>query len=787
MTRNSVKGYNKAMPSNTASPPRAFWRVLAAILLFAVAACSYPASAQLLPVPRVVGGTRLLTLDDIYGAHAIDLEESLPTIAGWMPDGARYILYDDNGKGEMQLLTVAVKDGKRAPLYDGPKMQAAFAAALGDQSGAAHDLAYRENYVVNKAFTKGVARYRNDLYLVRFADSSVTRLTNSPKEAKSEVGFSPDGSRVAFVREGTGLSVVAADEHAAADKPTEVALTHPEPGLQDGKLDWVYEEEVYDRTRGGHPGYVWSDDSRRVAFLRLDETPVRPYTIPNELSRTPEAETQKYPIAGDPNPIATVGIVDADGQAPPRFVDLKQYPAEDRLIVRLGWSPDSRRIVYEVQNRTQKFLDLNAADGATGQNPATLIHDTTAAWVDVIGLPVWLRDGGFLWLSDHSGHRQMYRCDANGGNLRATFPAGTATDIRTIYGVDAANRFAYVSTGLTPGVDGDAVCRVALDAPSPAEPVRLSLPGGTHHPHFDSTFHAYLDTWSDRATPPRIELYAADTGAQIALVAQDPGPQRAVAPFRRSVPERLTVRARDGFGLHALMIRPPDFDPTRHYPVFCPIYGGPELPNVTDGWMGQDELFYQLLAQQGYVVFLCDNRSANGSPADAWPILKRLGEPELRDIEDGVTFLKSQPWVDTSRIGISGWSYGGFMADYALTHSHSFKIGISGAGVSDWRLYDTIYTERYMDTPQASPDAYRATSPTAAAADCKGRLLLIHGMMDDNVHLTNTVELTYALERAEIPFDLMLYPGPASRHDIGDRRLNRHLQSVIYDFIKKNL
>src|SRR5262249_33663722 len=229
-----------------------------------------------------------------------------------------------------------------------------------------------------------------------------------------------------------------------------------------------------------------------------------------------------------------------------------------------------------------------------------------------------------------------------------------------------------------------------------------------------------------------------------------------------------------------------NFDPSKKYPVMSFTYSGPQTPQVRNAWGGVTFMWYQMLAQKGYIIWVCDNRTASAKGAQsAYPIYKNFGESELRDLEDGLNYLKSLPYVDGTRIGLSGWSFGGFMTSYALTHSKSFKIGIAGGSVTDWRLYDTIYTERYMNTPQNNPEGYRKSSVVAAARDLSGKLLLVHGMIDDNVHMQNTIQFAYELQKAGKPFQLMLYP--KSRHGVVDPLLVKHMRSMMTDFILQNL
>jgi dipeptidyl-peptidase 4 len=234
------------------------------------------------------------------------------------------------------------------------------------------------------------------------------------------------------------------------------------------------------------------------------------------------------------------------------------------------------------------------------------------------------------------------------------------------------------------------------------------------------------------------------------------------------------------------MIKPPGFDAKKKYPAMVFTYSGPQAPQVKNAWGGTIFMWYQMLAQQGYIVWVCDNRTASAKGAEsAWPLYRNFGELEMRDLEDSVNNLKGLLYVDRTRVGLSGWSFGGYMTSYALTHSKLFKVGIAGGSVTDWRLYDTIYTERYMGTPQNNPEGYKKSSVLTAAKDLNGKLLLVHGMIDDNVHMQNTIQFAYELQKANKQFQLMLYP--KSRHGVVDPYLVKHMRSMMTDFILQNL
>lgn len=355
-----------------------------------------------------------------------------------------------------------------------------------------------------------------------------------------------------------------------------------------------------------------------------------------------------------------------------------------------------------------------------------------------------------------------------------------------MYGVDEPGGWIYFAGTERSAIGGD-IYRVRLAGGSggsaaAAAPERLSEAPGLHAAEFSPGLLYFADTWSDIRTPPQLRLHRNDGTSLRVLEANR---VEALEQFVLPAPEFLQVKARDGFVMEAMLIKPPAFDATRRYPVYTYVYGGPHAPRVRNAW-ASETLFLQLVAQQGVVVWVCDNRTASGKGADAtWPVYRNFGELELRDLEDGLTWLKGQPYVDSQRIGIHGWSYGGYLTTYALTHSQSFVMGIAGGTVSDWRNYDSVYTERYMGPLAENEEGYKKSSPRFAAASLHGALLLLHGLMDDNVHVDNTIQMAYELQKAQKPFELMLYP--KSRHGVTDPALIRHMRGLMLDFIVRHL
>jgi len=706
---------------------------------------------------------RALTLEAIYDPAARVNFSGVPMPDVTWLDDATYVQNRRTGQG-VEWLKVDAASGRSSPLFDVDRMESAIAALPNAGRPEARQLARGSDLDLNPGGTAALLSVADDLYLFDFRTNALTRLTAKPGE-EEDPGFSPDGSHVAFVR-GNNLFVVD-----VATQSEQAITSDGDAQTLNGRLDWLYQEEIYGR--GHFRAFWWSPDSARIAFLRLDERPVPEYTVVDHLPYRQSLEVTDYPKAGDPNPLVTLGIARAsDGQT--KWVSLDPYKDTDTLIVNVAWTPDSRSVVHQVQNREQTWLDLNLADATNGA-AHRLLRETTPAWVNENGNPVWLRDGSFLWFSEQTGFKQLYRVSADGREKRPITPG--QWDVRQLHGIDQAAGVIYFAAGARDHLNTE-IFRIRLDG---SDMTRVSQTDGTHTATFSPGFSYFVDERSTLSSPAQMRLHD-KSGRELRVI--EANAVRALGTYRLATPELVQVKARDGFMMDALLIKPPDFDPGKRYPVYQFTYSGPGTAQVRNDWGGTQYLFHQLLAQQGVIVWILDNRSAGGRGAQAqWPVYGRLGEMELRDLEDGVTWLKQQPYVDSAHIIMSGWSYGGFMTTYALTHSTSWSAGIAGGPVTDWRDYDTIYTERYMKLPSNNAEGYRRTAPRFAAEQLHGRLLLLHGTMDDNVHVQNTLQFAYELERAGKPFEMMLYP--RSRHGITDPLLNLHLRRLMFDFVMR--
>ena len=701
----------------------------------------------------------LLTVDSIYHPERrVDFSGLPQSDLTWL-DAATYVVFRQSGSGS-EWLKVDAASGRTSPLFDADRMESTLASLPGVTRAEARLTARSDDLTFNPTRTGVLVTIADDLYFYDVPTAKASRLTTS-SGLEEEATFSPDGQFVAFVRAHNLYAVDIATQK-------ERALTN-DGGREilNGKLDWLYQEEIYGRDR--FRAYWWSPDSARLAFLQLDERPVPEYTVVDHIPYRPSLEVTDYPKAGDPNPTVKLGVAKVNGGTP-AWIDLAAYT--DFLIVNVDWTPDARHVVHQIQDREQTWLDLNLADADTGRI-RTLLRETTKAWVNENGNPVWLKDGSFLWFSERSGFKHLYRVGTDGAVLNQV--TSGRWDVRTLYGVDQGAGLLYFAASERSPLGTD-IYRIKMDG---SGLTRLSQVDGTHRANFNPGFTLFADAWSNVTTPSQVRLHRSSDGSEVRTI--DLNPVTALRDYRLSTPEFVQVSARDGFVMEGMLIKPVDFNPARRYPVYQFTYAGPGASQVKNQWGGREYMFHQMLAQHGVIVWVLDNRSASGKGVESqWPVYGRLGEIELQDLEDGVAWLKRQPYVDSTRMVLSGWSYGGFMTAYAMTHSTSWSAGIVGAPVTDWRDYDSIYTERLMKLPKNNPDGYRRTAPRFSADKLQGRMLLLHGTMDDNVHMQNSVQFAYELQRAGKPFEMMVYP--KSRHGISDGRLNSHLRQLMFDF-----
>ena len=589
--------------------------------------------------------------------------------------------------------------------------------------------------------------------------------------------FSPDGRWLAFVRDN---DIYAWD----IDNREEKRLTFDgSDTLLNGTVSWVYWEELLNRS---DRGLVWAPDSTSILYLQTDDSGVGEMHYVDFKPNLPRLVKQRHPKPGEANPRVRAGVVSI-ADASTTWIDLGAYPHE--YLARLQWHPDARRVVVQAMNRPQTIVDLFIADSSTG-DASHLMRETNEGWVNIHDDLHFIGDGDrFLWRSERDGYSHLYLFDIDGRMVRqltrgewALRPSGGAPGMsQAVSFVDADNELVYF-TALEKASTERHLYRIAMDG---SDMQRVTAADGVHAIYFSPDGRHFIDAHSSLASPA--SLVVRETGGRGGEVIAEPAAGLADR-FDLQEWELFTIEARDGFEMPAMMLKPPYFDPDAKYPVVTYVYGGPSAPTVVNAWQGRARGYYhQLLADEGVIVFMVDNRSAAGkSKIDANTIARQLyGPVELNDLLDGISWLKAQPYVDPERVGIWGWSGGGTMTLQSLTSSKAFAAGIAVAPVTDWRYYDTIYTERYMKRPQDNEEGYSSTSHVERAADLHGRLLLVHGTYDDNVHPQNSWAFGDRLIEAGITFDMMIYP--MRKHGISDDAAQAHVYRTMLEFWTRNL
>jgi dipeptidyl-peptidase-4 len=572
---------------------------------------------------------------------------------------------------------------------------------------------------------------------------------------KTSLTFSPDGKRIAFVQ-ANDLYTLRLQDGQIARLTTDGSET-----IFNGTLDWVYEEEL--ATRAAQPAYAWSPDGQWLVHLKLDETAVQNHSVTDYSQVPPALSYTRYPVAGSPNPDASLSMIALEsGQA-----SAVPLPDEAEYILPFfTWFPDSQEAIYVTVNREHSVLELRAFNPTTGAG-RTLIKETDPAWVNEnsYAAPLFLGDGSkFLWLSERDGFMHLYLYSRQGELVRQLTQGDWMIDTpawnlliagRPVY-VDPASKWAYFSATKNSPLERQ-IYRVDI-ASGVLE--QVSQGAGFHFGALSGDGQYLVDQFSDVSTPPVTRILTAD-GADVRVLAQRAGPTLELPQVTR---EFLTIQAHDGVDLYAQLVKPEGFDPQHKYPVIVHWYAGPTLQMVSNRY-GATNLFNHierdvLYTQAGFLVWRLDNRGSFGrGHAFETPIAGELGKAALDDQLAGIEYLRTLPYVDASRIGCDGKSFGGYMTLYALIHAPDvFQAGVAGSAPTNWLYYDTIYTERYMQTPARNPAGYAATDLIAKADQIKVRPLIIHGLNDTNVHLQNSVNFIQALEALDKPFDFLPLP-----------------------------
>lgn len=727
---------------------------LAVVLTLGGLAVSSPAKAQ---------GTKELSVERIYGQPS--LSGHVARGVEWSPDGEMVTYLDaeaggaktalwamDASTGQKRVLVAADRLEQILPVSHTPATQA---TGLGRHAPAQYEWA-----------PDGAALLFVGPDSLSWFDlkTETAKPLISGKVELADAKISPNGAYVSFIRQHNlyAVDVKSGKEHALTTGGTNE--------VRKGELDWIYPEEL-DLTTA----YWWAPDSSAVAFLEMDERKVNKYPLVDFKSYTGEADEEPYPVAGGANPVVHVYVVAASG-GKARLMDTGAET--NNYLPRVDWLPDSKHVAIQRLDRAQAKLDLLEADAATGKT-RVLLTQTDKYWINLSKDLHFFKDGkGFLWSNEQTGYRHLYLYDMSGKELGQITKGDW--EVTAMNAVDEAKGVVYFTATEKSPIERH-VYRVGLDGSGFAQ---ITKEHGTHAANFAPNAAAFVDTHSNTATPPHQELLRAD-GSEIGTVEENKVPE--LAQYQLSPVEFVKVKAKDGTELNASLIKPAGFDPAKKYPVLVFTYGGPHAQVVTDSWGGAGALWHQMLAEKGIAVFSLDNRgSAGRGHVFEEPVQYHLGKLEVSDQRDGAEWLKSQPWVDGSRIGIWGWSYGGHMTLHLMFEAGDlFKVGFAGGPVTDWHFYDSIYTERYMGLPQDHEKDYEDSSPVKYAGQLQGKLMIAHGTGDDNVHFSNTLTVIDALIKSGKYVEVLSFPGRG--HGVSDAPARIILMNHVAQFFLKNL
>ena len=547
--------------------------------------------------------------------------------------------------------------------------------------------------------------------------------------------LSPDGKRVLY-RWKSNLYVLD-----LASKQTRQLTTDGTPTLLNGQLDWVYPEEL-----DLHTATWWSPDSKQIAYLQFDVGREFLYPHADLLGERAVAEPQRYPQAGTSNPQVKLGVIAADGGAT-KWMELGENA--NSLLARVAWLPDSSQLSVERLNRVQDRLDLLFCNPVSGE-ARTVIHEESKTWINMVdNLTLLKTRPEFLWTSERgNGFRHIYRY-SNKGEMLGQLTSGD-WEVKTIEAVDEERQKVYFTSAEASPLESQ-LYSVGFGG---GERTRVTQEAGVHRIQANQDGSAYVDSFSSSKRPPEVQLRTA-LGESAVLRPADLKP---LEEFDLLPSEIVEVKAEDGATMYGRLTKPASFQAGTKYPLIVDVYGGPGIQVVLNEWQGVDRA--QAFAHKGYVVWQMDNRGSSGrGHAFETPIYRELGKHEVADQRRGVERLIAMGLVDPKRVGITGWSYGGFMTLRSMLLAPDvFKVGVAGAPVTDWRNYDTIYTERYMGMPEQNRKAYEETSNVRNAGKLEGRLLLLHNIEDDNVLFQNTMQMANALEKAGKQFFMQIYP-----------------------------
>ncbi|WP_395048394.1 S9 family peptidase [Flavobacterium sp.] len=620
-------------------------------------------------------------------------------------------------------------------------------------------IANNTNQIYRHSFTA-------DYFLFDMVSKELTKIL----EQVQEPTFSPDGKKIGYVKE-NNLFIY----DIASNTNSQITTDGKKNAIINGITDWVYEEE-FSFVRA----FDWSKDSKKLGFIRFDESQVPEFSMSIfGKNLYPKIETFKYPKAGEKNSIVSLHLYNVETKVTKK-VDLSQY--NDFYIPRIEWTNDANVLSAKILNRHQDSLDLLFVDGATAATKVVL-NEKDKAYIDFVDTDnlTFLKDNSFIWTSEKDGFNHIYLYDKT-GKLKNQVTKGN-WEVTEYYGFDEKTNTVFYQSVENGSINRD-VYRCSLDG---KYKVRLSQNVGTNAATFSPNFQSFINTFSSTTQPTTYSLNESKTGKQIQVIENNEALVTELKEFNLPQKEFFVMKTEKGNELNAWIMKPATFDPSKKYPVFMYQYSGPGSQQVNNEWNNSDDYWFMMLSQQGYIIACVDGRGTGYKGADFKKVTyQQLGKYEVEDQIDAAKVIGNYPYVDKSRIGIWGWSYGGFMSSNCILKGNDvFKMAIAVAPVTNWRFYDNVYTERYMRTPQENPKGYDDNSPINFVDKLKGKFLLIHGSGDDNVHVQNSMQMMEAMIQQNKQFDSQIYPD--KDHGIRGGKTRIQLYNKMTNFIKNNL
>ena len=709
-----------------------------------------------------------LTVKDIWGSPLF-YQENVHGVRS-MKSGEHFTLLE---KGD--IVQYAYKDfSKVKTLVSGSKL-----VLEGEEEPLGiedYDFNETETKILITTETESIYRHSSKAYyyIYDLKTGEITSLSNQELGKQRLAVFSPKNNRVAFVRDNNIF---------IKDLDTEKEITVTTDGktneIINGATDWVYEEEFsFDN------GIYWSSDGNKLAYYRFDESRVKEFQMATYGSLYPQQYKFKYPKAGEENSLVSIHVYDFNENLSEAF-DLGKET--DIYVPRVAWTNNSDVLCVFRMNRLQNKLDLLTANFSADRPHNTAIQtkliysEEAKTYIDIHDNIRFLSDGNtFLWTSETDGYNHIYTVEMNSG--KSTQVTKGSFDVTEVYGVNEQNKKIYYQAAEESPMERH-IYSINIDG---TEKQKLTPDRGTHQAQFSGDFSYFIHVHSTANSPLTVSLRR-QNGELVKVLKTNEALRGRLAQFNLSEKEFFTIENAEGTPMNAWIIKPPDFNKKKKYPVFMYVYGGPGSNTVSDSWDGHTYMWHQLLAQQGYIVVSVDGRGTGNRGRDyKHSTYLQLGKYETEDQIAAAKYLGGLPYVDKGRIGIMGWSYGGYMSSLCITKGADvFKTAVAVAPVSNWRFYDNIYTERFMRTPQENGDNYDVNSPINHVSKLKGNYFLIHGSADDNVHYQNALEMVNALVAANKQFDMFIYPD--RNHGIYGGNTRHHLFSMMLDYILKNL